>query len=103
MVHQMKRRLRAMQGAPKAITAMPHRLACLIYRMLKFGEPCVDKKVPTFTRTMNSFLKSFLERSHNSLRVLGKRVVNFGWNLFNRHISLRIGSDEIEKIATKIE
>jgi transposase len=37
------RRLRSRLGAPKAITAMAHRLARLIYRMLKFGHKYVDK------------------------------------------------------------
>jgi len=37
------RRLRARLGAPKAITAMAHMLARLVYRMLRFGEQYVDK------------------------------------------------------------
>jgi transposase len=37
------RRLRTRLGAPKAITAMAHALARLVYRMLKFGEEYVDK------------------------------------------------------------
>jgi transposase len=37
------RRLRARLGAPKAITAMAHMLARLVYRMLKHGEQYVDK------------------------------------------------------------
>src|SRR5258708_2098058 len=37
------RRLRARLGAPKAITAMAHKLACLVYRMLKWGHEYVDK------------------------------------------------------------
>jgi transposase len=37
------RRLRARLGAPKAITAMAHKLARLIYRMLKYGKEYVDK------------------------------------------------------------
>lgn len=37
------RRLRARLGAPKAITAMAHTLARLVYRMLKYGEQYVDK------------------------------------------------------------
>jgi len=37
------RRLRIRLGAPKAITAMAHRLARLVYRMLKFGQAYVDK------------------------------------------------------------
>jgi transposase len=37
------RRLRRKLGAPKAITAMAHKLARLVYRMLKFGQSYVDK------------------------------------------------------------
>jgi transposase len=37
------RRLRTKLGAPKAITAMAHRLARLVYRMLKYGQTYVDK------------------------------------------------------------
>ena len=37
------RRLRTKLGAPKAITAMAHRLARLVYRMLKYGQGYVDK------------------------------------------------------------
>jgi transposase len=37
------RRLRARLGAPKAITAMAHMLARLVYRMLRYGDQYVDK------------------------------------------------------------
>jgi transposase len=37
------RRYRARLGAPKAITALAHKLAVLIYRMLKHGEAFVEK------------------------------------------------------------
>jgi transposase len=37
------RRLRSKLGAPKAITAMAHRLARLVYRMLKYGQQFVNK------------------------------------------------------------
>ena len=37
------RRLRSRLGAPKAITAMAHRLARLVYRMLKYGQQYIDK------------------------------------------------------------
>src|SRR5579864_5080092 len=37
------RRLRRKLGAPKAITAMAHKLARIVYRMLKFGKEYVDK------------------------------------------------------------
>jgi transposase len=41
------RRLRARLGAPKAIAAMAHMLARLVYRMLKYGEQYVDKGMST--------------------------------------------------------
>ena len=37
------RRLRRKLGAPKAVTAMAHKLARLVYRMLKFAQGYVDK------------------------------------------------------------
>jgi transposase len=37
------RRMRTRLGAPKAITATAHKLAILVYRMLKHGEDYVDK------------------------------------------------------------
>ena len=37
------KRLRATLGAPKAITAMAHTLARLVYRMLRYGQDYVDK------------------------------------------------------------
>lgn len=37
------RRLRSRLGAPKAITAMAHKLAVLVYRMLRWGHDYVDK------------------------------------------------------------
>ena len=37
------RRLRTRLGAPKAITAMARKLACLFYRLLTHGKPYTDK------------------------------------------------------------
>jgi hypothetical protein len=39
------RRLRARLGAPKAIVAMAHHLARLVYRMLRYGEKYVEKGI----------------------------------------------------------
>ena len=36
------RRLRVRLGMPKAITAMAHKLACLFYRMMRYGSAYVD-------------------------------------------------------------
>jgi hypothetical protein len=37
--------LRARLGAPKAIVAMAHHLARLVYRMLRYGENYVEKGI----------------------------------------------------------
>jgi transposase len=39
------RRLRARLGAPKAIVAMAHNLARLVYRMLRYGQNYVEKGI----------------------------------------------------------
>jgi hypothetical protein len=44
------KRLRANLGAPKAITAMAHTLARLVYRMLKYGQDYVDKGMEFYQR-----------------------------------------------------
>ena len=44
------RRLRTKLGAPKAI-AMAHRLARLVYRMLKYGQDYVDKGAGYYERS----------------------------------------------------
>ena len=42
------RRLRARLGAPKAITALAHKLARLVYRMLKYGRQYVDQGLEAY-------------------------------------------------------
>ena len=44
------RRLRSKLGAPKGIMAMAHRLARLVYRMLKYGQHYVDKGAEYYQR-----------------------------------------------------
>jgi len=43
-------RLRSKLGAPKAITAMAHRLARLVYRSLKYGQHYIDKGAEYYER-----------------------------------------------------
>ena len=45
------RRLRSKLGAPKAITAMAHKLARLVYRMLRWGHEYVDKGLQVLSRS----------------------------------------------------
>lgn len=42
------RRLKRRLGAPKAIVAMAHHLACLIYRMIKHGQEYVEKGMEAY-------------------------------------------------------
>jgi len=44
------RRLKARLGAPKAIVAMAHHLARLVYRMLRYGEHYVEKGIEHYER-----------------------------------------------------
>ena len=46
------RRRRTRLGAPKAITAMARKLACLFYRLIKHGQQYVDMLRRTGARVM---------------------------------------------------
>ena len=65
------RRLRSKLGAPKAITAMAHKLARLVYRMLRWGHEYVDKGL------------QFYEQRHRQQQVhlLVKRAAKLGLQL----------------------
>jgi transposase len=56
------RRLRSKLGAPKAITAMAHRLARLVYRMLKYGQQYVDKGAEYYERRNRQQQIEFLQK-----------------------------------------
>jgi hypothetical protein len=62
------RRLRGKLGAPKAITAMAHKLAVLVYRMLRWGHQYVDKGM------------QYYEERHRDqqIRLLKKRAATLG-------------------------
>jgi len=62
------RRLRSKLGAPKAITAMAHKLAVLAYRMLRWGHEYVDKGM------------QYYEDRHREqqIRLLKKRAAKLG-------------------------
>jgi transposase len=65
------RRLRTKLGAPKAVTAMAHRLARLVYRMLKYGQQYVDKGA------------AYYEQRHRQqqLESLRKRAMKLGFQV----------------------
>jgi transposase len=62
------RRFRGKLGAPKAITAMAHKLAVLVYRMLRWGHEYVDKGM------------QYYEERHREqqIRLLKKRATKLG-------------------------
>jgi transposase len=66
------RRLRTRLGAPKAITAMARKLACLFYRLLQHGQPYVDKGTQYYeSRYREQQIRSLLKRA----KKLGLEVV----------------------------
>jgi transposase len=65
------RRLRTKLGAPKAITAMAHRLARLVYRMLKYGQQFVDKGMEYYDQRYRN----------QQIHLLQKRAAQLGLQL----------------------
>jgi hypothetical protein len=66
------RRLRTRLGAPKAITAMARKLACLFYRLIKHGQPYVDKGNEYYeVKYREQQIRSLLKRAQK----LGLQVV----------------------------
>jgi transposase len=66
------RRLRTRLGAPKAITAMAHKLARLVYRMLKYGEEYVDRGAQYYEERYRNQQLAFI---HKKAAALGLQVV----------------------------
>jgi hypothetical protein len=65
------RRIKSRLGAPTAINAGPHKLARLVYRMLKFGKVYVETG-------QQAYEKLFKERT---LRNLQRRADELGFNV----------------------
>ena len=58
------RRLRTRLGAPKAITAMARKLACLFYRVIKHGQRYVDQGTEYYeTRYREQQIRSLAKRA----------------------------------------
>jgi len=56
------RRLRTRLGAPKAITAMAHRLARLVYGMLNYGQRYIDKGTEYYEQRYRQQRLQFLRK-----------------------------------------
>ncbi len=63
------RRLRRKLGAPKAVTAMAHKLARLVYRMLKFGQAYVDKGMEHYEAKYRQNQIKWLAKSASALNL----------------------------------
>jgi transposase len=63
------RRLRARLGAPKAIVAMAHHLARLVYRMLRYGENCVEKGIEHYEHKFRLQRIKWLQKEAMSLNL----------------------------------
>jgi transposase len=63
------RRLRARLGAPKAIVAMAHHLARLVYRMLRYGEKYVEKGIEHYEQKFRLQRIKWLKKEAQSLNL----------------------------------
>ena len=63
------RRLRARLGAPKAIVAMAHHLARLVYRMLRYGENYVEKGIEHYEEKFRLQRIKWLRKEAKSLNL----------------------------------
>ena len=63
------RRLRARLGAPKAIVAMAHHLARLVYRMLRYGENYVEKGIEHYEQKFRLHRIKWLKKEAKSLNL----------------------------------
>ncbi len=61
------KRLRAQLGAPKAITAMAHNLARLVYRMLRYGKEYVDKGMEFYQQRYQQQQIKWIEKKARDL------------------------------------
>ena len=78
------RRLKARLGTPKAITASAHKLARLIYRMLRFGTEYVDQGQDYYEQRYRTRVVSTLTRRAAALGytlVDGRPVISTERNL----------------------
>jgi hypothetical protein len=61
--------LRAKLGAPKAIVAMAHHLARLVYRMLRYGENYVEKGIEHYEEKFRLQRIKWLRKEAKSLNL----------------------------------
>jgi hypothetical protein len=63
------RRLRARLGAPKAVVAMAHHLARLVYRMLRYGDKYIEKGIEHYEKKFRQQRIKWLKKEASSLNL----------------------------------
>ncbi|MCC8398180.1 MAG: hypothetical protein LN569_02595 [Rickettsia endosymbiont of Labidopullus appendiculatus] len=61
------RRMKIGKGTPKAITATARKIACLFYRLLKFGQMYVEQGMLNYEQTYKAKLVHGLEKRAKEL------------------------------------
>ena len=56
------RRIKSRAGAPKAITATARKLACMFYRLLKYGQDYVEQGIEAYEKKYNETLVKNLQK-----------------------------------------
>lgn len=74
------RRLKSRLGAPKSITAVARKLACLFYRMMRYGGTYVEQGM------------SYYEQRYNErvIKNLQKRAKDLGFDLVKKDVSMNL-------------
>jgi hypothetical protein len=61
------RRIKSRLGGKGAITATAHKLACLVYRMLKYGKEYVQQSIEEYEQKVRKQMERSLQRKANAL------------------------------------
>ena len=61
------RRMKNRLGAPKAITATAHKIACIFYRMLKYGQEYVEMGLDHYEKQYKERLLKNLQKKASEL------------------------------------
>ena len=79
------RRLKARLGAPKAITATAHKLARLVYRLLKYGEDYVAQGMAEYEQAYREW-REYERTSTTVLNAYIQPIVERYLHAFDRHL-----------------
>ena len=61
------RRLKGRLGTPKVITATARKLACMFYRLLKYGQNYVEKGIEAYNKKYNETMVKNLKKHASRL------------------------------------